>query len=211
MKTKIIAKRFLAPMVLAIATATAAMTLVGLDASIAAELNGVKAADEFTVDGKKLVLNGMGVRKVSKFGFPIKVYVGELYTEQKSKDSDAILKSDGVKVLIMHFLVSLDRNQLVEAFQVGLENGCYINCEKHSAQWGLISSNIVSMRQDNEIRFTFFKDKLEISSNGPNAKTAMLAAPAELAGALSHNLLSMFINSKKPPTEEFRKGLLGLE
>ncbi len=178
-------------------------------ASEAAELKGVKLDDQTTVAGKTLLLNGMGLRTVTKFGFPIKIYVGALYLEKKSSNTDEILKSKGVKVLVMHFLYGLDRNQLVEAFQTGLENGCYVECEKRNEQWTLFSPQIVSMRNDNEIRFTFYDDKVDVNSNGPNAKHEMLTEAA--AGALSHNLLSMFINAKKPPTEDLRKGLLSIK
>ena len=175
-----------------------------------AELNDVKAADEITVDGKKLVLNGMGLRKVTKLGFPIKVYIGELYVENKSKDTDAILSSESPKVLIMHFLLGLDRNQLIEAFQQGFENGCYIACDRRNDQWQLLAPHIVSMRRGNELKFVFYKDKLELSSDRPGTEKVVIATPVEMATALSHNILSMFINAKRPPTEEFRRGLLGL-
>jgi Chalcone isomerase-like len=174
--------------------------------SFAAELDGVKLPDDVTVDGKKLPLNCLGLRKVTKFGFPVKVYVAGLYLEKKSSDSDEILKSDDTKVILMHFVRGLDRDQLIEAFQSGIENGCYIDCDKRNAQWSLLSPLVVSVRQNNELKFTFYKDKLGYDVNGPNEKHAVASEPA--ATALSHNLLSMFINKKKPPTEEFRKGLL---
>lgn len=186
------------------------LILMGFQITRAGALGDVKAPDEITVEGKKLVLNGMGYRVVEKFGFDIKVYVGELYTEQKTKDSEAIIKSEGPRVVVMHFLVSLDRDKLLEAFQAGLENGCYLECDKRSAQWALLSPKIVSMRQGNELRFVFHNDKLEVIADGPNAEKVMLDTPADAAKALSHNLLSMFINSKKPPTEALRRGLLGL-
>ena len=51
----------------------------------------VTLPDEVTIDGKKKVLNGMALRKVRKFGIPVKVYVGGLYLDEKSQDSEAIL------------------------------------------------------------------------------------------------------------------------
>jgi hypothetical protein len=183
------------------------MSLIVSKAASAAELNDVKLPDEFTVDGTKLSVNCLGMRKVEKFGFPIKVYVGGLYLEHKSSDSDAIIGNDEKKIMIMHFVRSLDRDQLVEAFQSGLENGCVVACDKHSAQWALLSSHIVSVRADNEIKFTFYKDKIDYEVNGPNAQKVTIAGSPD-AAALSKNLLSMFINKKKPPTEEFRKGVL---
>jgi len=173
----------------------------------AAELSGVKLPDEFKAGDKTLMVNCLGMRKVNKFGFNFEVYVGGLYLTAKSSDSDEILKSEEPKAMTMHFVRSLDRDQLLEAFESGLENGCYIDCDKHSDQWKLLSPLIVSVRNGNEIHFIFYKDKLEYDVNGPNAKHAVIeGSPA--AVALSHNLLSMFINKKKPPTEDFRKGVL---
>lgn len=171
----------------------------------AAELNGVKMSDDLSVESKKLVLNGMGLRKVTKFGIPVKVYVAGLYLEKKNNDSDAIIKNDEVKKLILHFVRQVDRDALIDAFRASYEDGCTFECDKKSEQFSKIKENIVSVRQDNEIAFTFAKDKIEIDTNGPNAKKATVED-----ANLSRNMLSLFINKKKPPTEELRKGLLGL-
>jgi len=82
----------------------------------AATLAGVTMPDSITVAGKALVLNGMGVR--SKL--VIKVYVGGLYVEQKSKDAVAILQSDTVKRLVLHFIYSeVSKEQMAEAWTDG--------------------------------------------------------------------------------------------
>jgi len=89
---------------------------LSLNAS-ARELNDVKMDDQVQVSGKNLVLNGMGLRKVSKFGIPIKVYVGGLYLEKKSSDSDAVIKSVEVKRFVMEMLQNVDREPMMDAFE----------------------------------------------------------------------------------------------
>jgi hypothetical protein len=85
--------------------------------AFAGELAKVKMADEATVDGKSLKLNGMGLRQ--KFIF--KVYVAGLYLETKSNNPGEILGRDEVRRVEMHMLRDLDKATIVEAFQKGVE------------------------------------------------------------------------------------------
>ena len=64
---------------------------------LAGTLAGVTLPDTVQVDGRTLVLDGLGLRK--KFG--VKVYVAGLYLEHKSSDSSAILKADAPKRIVM--------------------------------------------------------------------------------------------------------------
>ena len=171
----------------------------------AGELKGVKMPDSITVDGHQLVLNGMGMRYVTKFGLDINVYVGALYLEKKSKDSDAILRSNEIKRLIMHFVLSVDREPLLNGFEDGYENGCFVACDKEKEQFAKFSPDVVEVRKDNEYVLTFYKDKLEFKATGPYAKKATIND-----AALSRNFLSIFINKKDPPGKKFREGLLGI-
>ncbi len=171
----------------------------------AGELKGVKMPDTITVDGHQLALNGMGMRYVTKFGLHINVYVGALYLEKKSKDSDAILRSDEIKRLVMHFVLSVDRYPLLNGFEEGYENGCFVECARAHEQFAKFSPDVVEVRKDNEYIITFYKDQVAFEATGPYAKKAVIAD-----AALSRNLLSVFINKKAPPGKAFRKGLLGI-
>lgn len=172
----------------------------------AQELNGVKFAQTQVLEAKTLALNGLGLRLVHKFGVPVKVYVAGLYLENKNSDSDAILKNDEIKRLVMVFVRPVDREALNEAFRKGYDDACFMNCSDKSKQYSEFAKNVVSVRKDNQIVLSFYKDKIEIDSSGPNAKKATIPN-----GDLSRNMLSVFINKEKPPGEEFRKGLLGLK
>jgi hypothetical protein len=186
--------------------AVLALIIFGCSLSQARELNGVTMAEEMVVDGKKLVLNGMGLRAVTRFAIPVKVYVAGLYLESKSQDSYEILKSEGLKKIILHFVRPVDRDALIDAFRKGYEDGCMVECGNLGAQFTKIKEHIVSVRQNNQITFTFYPKQIEIDTNGPNAKKAMIED-----ANLSRNMLSLFINKNKPPTQELRSGLLGLQ
>jgi Chalcone isomerase-like len=171
----------------------------------AGELNNIKLDDQITVDGKPLVLNGMGLRVVSKFGIQVKVYVAGLYLEKKSSDFDAILKNDEVKRLVMRFVRPVDSDALSEGFAESYEDSCVFECDKKGAQFREIKNAFVSVRKDNEMIMTFYKDKFEIEATGPNAKKQSFQN-----SAISRNMLAVFINLAHKKNE-FRSGLLGLK
>ncbi|HEY4640003.1 MAG TPA: chalcone isomerase family protein [Thermoanaerobaculia bacterium] len=92
------------------------MLLVPMAAS-AADVAGVKMEDKTTVNAQNLALNGAGLRKK----FFIKVYVGGLYLPAKMSNPAAILASDTPRRMIMHFLYSVSKDQMCEAWEEGLE------------------------------------------------------------------------------------------
>jgi len=92
------------------------MLLVPAIAS-AGSLADVSMDDKVTVNGQTLVLNGMGLRKK----FFIKVYVGGLYLQAKSSNPAAILGADTPRRMVMHFLYSVSKDQMCEAWDEGLE------------------------------------------------------------------------------------------
>lgn len=181
------------------------LTTFGFFAS-AGELQGVKLPDQITLEGKNLTLNGMGLRTVVRFGFTVKVYVAGLFLESKSKDTDEILNSPGIKRLVMTFVRPVDRDALLEAFRNGYYDTCVAACENKGSQFSKFAEHVVSVRKDNQITLTFYPDKLEIDSTGPNAKKQMINDKD-----LSKNLLSVFIHKVKSPGKDFRAGILGIK
>src|SRR3989337_2459246 len=66
--------------------------------------------DQATVEGKTLVLNGMGLREATFL--KVAVYVAGLYLESKSADANAILGSSQVKRISMHFVRDVRADQM---------------------------------------------------------------------------------------------------
>lgn len=169
----------------------------------AAEIDGVTMPEKTKVGADELLLNGMAMRKVTRFGIPVKVYVGGLYLKEKSFDSVAIINSETPKRLIMEFVRPVDRDALIDGFRSGYISNCVAECEKKDLFTGF-KNLIVNVRKGNRIQLDFAGDKVKVKTDGPNAKEGELQS-----AALVKNLLAIFIGEKNPPTPEFRKGLLG--
>jgi len=87
--------------------------------ALAVEVAGVNIASETEVAGEKLQLNGYGIRK--KFVF-VKVYVGSLYTPQKTTRASQVLDMTGNKLIRMDFLYKkVDKKKIIDAFAEGFE------------------------------------------------------------------------------------------
>src|SRR5215475_5511319 len=86
-------------------------------ATQAKEREGVVAKPVIEVNGAKLNLMGLGLRK--KFVF--KVYLAAFYLEQPSEDPKEVIASDPVKRVEMHMLRDLARGKIVEAVEEGFE------------------------------------------------------------------------------------------
>lgn len=85
----------------------------------ARELAGVTMPEAVTVDGKALVLNGMGIRKATIFN--IKVYVVGLYLESKSHSAADVLRSQQVKRFDVVLRRDVDRDDIIDAWRKGLK------------------------------------------------------------------------------------------
>src|SRR5690349_22611822 len=83
----------------------------------AGTLAGVTLPDKADVDGKSLVLNGMGLRKK----FVVEVYVGGLYLPQKEKSAAKVLGADVPRRMVLHFIYDVSKDQMCEAWHEGLE------------------------------------------------------------------------------------------
>lgn len=82
----------------------------------AGECGGVRMPRAATVDGTTLALRGMGVRKVSRLGFTVAVYVAGLYLEHPSRDAATILSTPQHWRLVLHLVRDVDREQITDAF-----------------------------------------------------------------------------------------------
>lgn len=134
--------------------------------SYSAELKGVKFDDEIVLAGKKLVLNGLGLRK-KVIIFTFKVYVAGLYLEKKSKDAQQILNSKQVKRLEMKFMRDVDGEKISDAYIQGLKkNG--VDVSKFPNEVKLLTSKITDIEEGQIITFDFFPNKIDINHGKVN-------------------------------------------
>lgn len=167
-------------------------------ASYAKELDGVSMPDTTSLGGKVLVLNGMGTRKATIFS--VKVYVMGLYLEERTGDGDAILNSEGTKMIIMHFVRDVGRGKLAEGWQEGFEKNYpgfasiqkEIEMFKKSMRDIKKGESIILSFSDNSIAVQF-DDETRTSLEGKNFQRA---------------LLSVWLGPV-PPNADLKNGLLG--
>ncbi len=84
----------------------------------AGELAGVTLPGRTTAGKSTLVLNGMGLREVT--WLRINVYVAGLYLETRSSDADAILGDDHPKRIVLLFVRSVGRRQIIHEWDESL-------------------------------------------------------------------------------------------
>jgi hypothetical protein len=93
------------------------LSLAAPPAALAREAHGVKLDDTVQVGGKELKLNGAGLRR--KFIF--NVYVAGLYLEAASSDAGKILAADAPRVVKMHMVRDLSKEDISKALREGFE------------------------------------------------------------------------------------------
>ena len=85
----------------------------------AREISGVSIAEQQTLAGQPLPLNGAGIR--TKFVFDI--YIGALYLPTKTREAKQAISIPGPKRVLMHILYDeVDKEKLTDGWTAGFEN-----------------------------------------------------------------------------------------
>ena len=172
-------------------------TLLGATAR-AGELAGVTMPDTLSAGGKTLKLNGLGLRKKSI----VKVYVGGLYVETPSKDAEKILAADEGKAIRMHYVRSLSKKQLVDGFQEGFGANARDKAGQKAA-FDQMLALIPDVKEGDTLTFLYVPGKgTTVQAGGKDLGTF---AGKDFADAV----FSIWLGPK-PPTEDLKKGMLGL-
>jgi hypothetical protein len=155
-------------------------------------------ADEVTVDGQALKLNGMGLRTK----FVINVYVAGLYVENVSKDAASILKADETRRVDMRMLRDLDQKAIVEAIRAGFE-------KNSGAQMGALKERLdklcalipATIKDGQTLTLTYVPGK---GTSVVGAGEATFLPGKDFADAL----FSVWLG-KSPVDDGLKKGMLG--
>lgn len=169
----------------------------------AESIEGVEFPATASAGGKELKLNGLGLRKVERFGLPFKVYVAALYAEKKLATTDEAVADEGPKVLKMRFLRRVNAPDMVNAFETGHAGNCVKDCEASKKVLKEFTIKMPDMLDKQTIEFRFLADGVEYDVKGRKEISGKMAGEA-----ISKNLLAVFIGPK-PPTQPFKDGLLG--
>lgn len=179
---------------------TLALLLVTLvpTLALAGELNGVKMEDSVEASGKKLALNGMGLRK--KFVF--KVYVAGLYLEEKTKDAKTVIEKDQVRRVHMRMLRSLDKKQMAEAIETGFQNNAKDKMPALRERLDKLLKEMVDLREKDDVIITYTPNKgTALSIRG---KEGTFVEGKDFADAM----FSVWLGSS-PADYDLKEGMLG--
>lgn len=180
------------------AAALLTVLLLAPTAASAKVKEGVSLPDEVEYAGKKLTLNGLGVREATVFN--VKVYVAGLYLEKKSSDGAAIAGSADAKRLVMHFVRDVDQDDLVEAYSDGFEKvGASPALKPRIEQ---LLKLMTAVKVGDELALSFVPDKGTVVE--VRGKERGVIPGADFAKAL----FSIWLGAE-PPNKSLKAGLLG--
>lgn len=166
--------------------------------SSAATLADVTMPDRIDAGGNTLVLNGLGLRNK----FIVKVYVGGLYLAAKESAPAKILSAESPRRMAFHFLYSVKKQQMCDAFDEGLE----ANTPKANAEvkknFTTLCTYLEDIPKGSTMNITFVPGQgIQVEVNG-KVKGTLFGKPTADA------ILATWIGPK-PPTEDLKNGVLG--
>jgi hypothetical protein len=167
----------------------------------AAECEGVEYPSSITVDGKKLVLNGMGIREATFM--EVDVYVAALYVPKKSSSPEKLVDPSTPKRLILHFVRDVDKSDIVDAYKASFEKAPEATQKKLKSEFAKLLSWMSSIKEGQRQVFTYIPGK------GTEVKTK-----GKVHGVLKgEEFVKFFLNIwlADPPNEGLKTGLLGGE
>jgi Chalcone isomerase-like len=177
-------------------------TLCMAPATRAATLAGVEVPDTLQVDGKPLVLNGVGLRTLTILR--VKIYVAALYLPKKSSDARAILASPGPKVVSLHYIHGGSKEQVQDRYREGER----VNCGNGGCDAALQSdferlvASAQPVREGDITNFVVTERGFRVVFNGRPVVSFN-------DSRLGNMIIEGFIGAH-PPSEDLRAGLLGV-
>jgi hypothetical protein len=167
------------------------------------EIEGIFFPDTIDVDGKKLVLNGVGLRLKKVLLLNIKIYAGGLYLEQKEANPQKIMTEEKSKAIVMHFIYSnVGKDKLTEAFIDGFDGNGAAEAKKLKPEIDKFLSFWCDMVKDDEAKIIYIPGKgTKVVIKGKEA--GLIESPQ-----FAKLLFSVWLG-QKPPNEELKAGMLG--
>lgn len=164
----------------------------------AATLAGIELPDQLKVGDATLALNGLGLREATFL--KVDVYVAGLYLPARTSDAEAILGSDDAKVLHMHFVRKVGRDDITEAWVEGFEKNAG-DLAPLRDRLDTLNGYMQDMTKGDTIRFTWDGSATTVAVNG--------ADKGSIDGAdFARGLFSVFVGPE-PPNPGLKTGLLG--
>ena len=166
--------------------------------ALARELKGVSMPDRITVEGKQVVLNGMGLRTKMTF----KVYVAGLYVETATKNANMILASDQIRRVEMVMMRDLGKEKIAEAVESGFEKNSKAKMPALKARLDQFVAGLTDLKEGDKLVITYVPDKgINVQSG---AKTIAIEGK-DFADAMFAVWLGEY-----PVDEDLKEGMLGM-
>lgn len=167
----------------------------------AAEVAGVNVEEKIRVGSSELVLNGAGLR--SKLF--IKLYLGALYTTQKSATPAVLIDGTGPRRMNLRLLRDIGADTLHGALEEGLQNNnspAELEAVKAaSEQFAALMKGIGKVKEGDTVALDFSVDGVAVSLNGESR--------GKVAGAAFARALLKVWLGEKPADAALKKALLG--
>jgi len=167
------------------------------EAAHARSCAGVTLPDSVVVDGKTLMLNGLGLREATIFN--VDVFVAALYVEQKSTSAKVLLSTEQRVQVVLRFVRETSAETIADELDAGLAANAPSASSKDKRT---LRSWIADVGVGESMVFTYVPGKgLELSVRGRVKGTFP-------GTAFARAVLSVLIGPH-PPNEGLRVGLLG--
>ena len=157
--------------------------------------------DQVTVDGTKLVLNGMGLREATVFN--VNVYVAALYLLKRSSDGEKIAAAEEPKQMRIQFVRNVSKNDMAEALQNGFLRAAGDSYGKLKERVQRLLAVLPEFKSGDRFTITYRP------GNGVELKSS--SANTTIEGADFARALFLIWLGKHPPNAGLKKGLLGGE
>ncbi|MGK2856763.1 MAG: chalcone isomerase family protein [Thermoanaerobaculia bacterium] len=178
-----------------------ALALVILALSIpafAGELKGVSMADRITVEGKPLVLNGMGLRTKMTF----KVYVAGLYLEAATKNAELVLSSEAIRRVEMVMMRDLEKGKIIDAVETGFEKNNKAKLPSLRARLDQFNAGLTDLKEGDKLVITY------VPTKGVSVQSGSKSISIE-GKDFADALFAVWLG-KHPVDEKLKSGMLGM-
>jgi len=172
------------------------LTLALASTASARDCEGVTLPNAVTVEGTRLVLNGMGVREATVFN--VNVYVAGLYLPGRTRDASQVLRTDQPTRLVMSFVREVERNDIVDAFRAGFR----ASSGATQAQIQRLVGFLPAAQEGTVLTFTY------VPGTGLSVRVGNRVRGTIEGAEFAHAFLGIWLGSS-PPNSGLKSGLLG--
>lgn len=155
--------------------------------------------EQTSVDGAKLVLNGMGVREATIFN--VNVYVAGLYLQARSSDGQKIAASEEPKQMLLVFVRNVSKSDMAEAIQKGFSKVAGEGYGKLKQRVERLMAALPEFKEGDRFTLTY--------RPGTAVELKSKQRSITIEGADFARALFLIWLGKDPPNAGLKRGLLG--